>query len=361
MFNSELVAGGGGDGIGGTLSGIAALIKAVKYKGGDPGARRRERDGDADDSKPKDSEKPKFHQGGLVGKKGGTVEEGEFVIPKHIVRKAMPNALEIMSPLAAVLGHKGGKKAPSAKPEEEEDGIKKANDAIASSKKALEGADKAFPSPKKKPEMIDSAKKPAAKPASGIMDEAKSAAEGIKAKGDAVKQYQDAMPKMHDGGKVKEDGPKNLQKGEVVIPKDKAESAMKELDKKAKGPMASAAEEAEHETPAEEKAEGAKGEAKEGEHKKTSDKHNPAHEGGKKKKVHVTVIHHHKHGHTMHHMDEDGASTMHQFGLGDHAAMGKNIGDMLQANGQGAPEEGAEGGEQGGEPQGPPMQGAPQQ
>ena len=273
----------------------------------------------------------------------------------------MPNALEVMSPLAAVLGHKGGKKAPSAKPEEE-DGIKKANDAIASSKKVLESANKAFPSAKKP--MVDSAKAPAAKPApkTGLGAEAESAAAGIKAKQDAVKEYTDAMPKMHDGGKVKEDGPKNLQKGEVVIPKDKAEKAMSELDKKAKGkgPMESAVEESEHETPAEEKAEGAKGEAKEGEHKKTSDKHNPAHEGGKKK-VHVTVIHHHKHGHTMHHMDEDGASTMHQFALGDHAAMGKNIGDMLQANGQGAPEEGAEGGEQGGEPQGSPMQGAPQQ
>ena len=89
----------------------------------------------------------------------------------------MPNALEVMSPLAAVLGHKGGKKAPSAKPEEE-DGIKKANDAIASSKKVLEGANKAFPSAKKP--MVDSAKAPAAKPApkTGLGAEAESAAAG---------------------------------------------------------------------------------------------------------------------------------------------------------------------------------------
>ena len=35
VVDSSLVA-GGGDGLGGTLSGIAALIKAVKYKDRDP-------------------------------------------------------------------------------------------------------------------------------------------------------------------------------------------------------------------------------------------------------------------------------------------------------------------------------------
>src|SRR5208282_730201 len=77
---------------------------------------------------------------------------------------------------------------------------------------------------------VPSAPAPAAeKPkaaSSGLLSEAASAGEGLKAKSDNVDQYLKASgvaaPKMHDGGEVKEDGVKDLQKGEVVLPKGKA-------------------------------------------------------------------------------------------------------------------------------------------
>ena len=73
------------------------------------------------------------------------------------------------------------------------------------------------------------------------------------------------VPKMHKGGEVKEDGLKNLQEGEVVIPKEKAEEGKKVLAlKKKAGPMSAAVEEEENEP--KEKSEGKK---------KTSDKHHP--------------------------------------------------------------------------------------
>ena len=70
---------------------------------------------------------------------------------------------------------------------------------------------------------------------------------------------------MHKGGEVMEDGLKNLKKGEIVIPEDKAEEGKKVMAlKKKAGPMSAAVEEEENEP--KEKSEGKK---------KTSDKHNP--------------------------------------------------------------------------------------
>jgi hypothetical protein len=115
----------------------------------------------------------------------------------------------------------------------------------------------------------DAAPKESKTPSSGLLtatghDQAPS----LKANTDNIEAYKAAVPKMHKGGEVKEDGLKNLQKGEVVISKDKAEEGKKimGLVKKAKGPMSAAMEESDE---PKEKSEGKK---------KTSDKHNPAKE-----------------------------------------------------------------------------------
>lgn len=156
------------------------------------------------------------------------------------------------------------------------DGVKKTADVIAESKKVLASADKfqkEAGGPMAKADKPAEAAKPAAKkaPSAGILGEASDAAAGIKSRADNIKEYTNAVaksaPKMHDGGEVMEDGIKNLQKGEVVIPKEKAKEGKEimKLSKKAKGPMGDAIEEeeAEKETPKEEKKEGKKGEAKE--------------------------------------------------------------------------------------------------
>jgi hypothetical protein len=86
-------------------------------------------------------------------------------------------------------------------------------------------------------------------PSAGILGEAASAAEGLKAKGENIKEYMDStsiqsVPKMHDGGSVDEDGVKNLQKGEFVLPKKLAKEGEKimALKGKAKGVMNAAKE-----------------------------------------------------------------------------------------------------------------------
>ena len=151
-----------------------------------------------------------------------------------------------------------------------------------------------------------------------------------------------APQKMHDGGKVKESGVKDLEKGETVLPKDKDKAeklAMEHLGKKAKGVMSEAVEEEESEPKAEEKHETKKEEKAKG-HK--SDKKDGKKPAGKK---HVGFHGYtHKGGHALHHVFDDGSSETHNFALGDHAALGKNITDMLGSQG----EEPAEGGGQGG-------------
>ena len=141
-------------------------------------------------------------------------------------------------------------------------------------------------------------------PSSGMIgDQGADSASGIKTNVDNVAQYIKGVPKMHKGGVVKEDGLKNLQEGEVVIPKEKAEEGKKvmELKKKA-GPMAKAMEEEESEPKSEEKKETKKEEKAEGKHK-TSDKTSPEKESkAKKHNFHRTEIVHHKNGsHTVTH------------------------------------------------------------
>lgn len=186
-----------------------------------------------------------------------------------------------------------------------EDGVKKAADAVAASKKALEDADKfqksAGPIKKETPAAPVKPAPKAKAPSSGLLDEAESAGAGIKAKADAVKEYQDSAPKMHDGGKVKKDGIHNLQKGETVLPADE-KKAVKVLKSKASGVMSAAMDE-DDEPKGEEKKESKKDEKSEGKHK-TSDKHNPAHEDKKPKhNFHKTEIEHHSNGsHTVRHI-----------------------------------------------------------
>lgn len=95
-----------------------------------------------------------------------------------------------------------------------------------------------------------------AKPASsGLLSEAASAGAGLKAKQENVDQYLKAsgvesqVPKMHTGGPVKEDGVKNLKKGEFVLPKEKAKEGEKimAMKAKAKGVMNAAKDEMDEE------------------------------------------------------------------------------------------------------------------
>jgi hypothetical protein len=134
-------------------------------------------------------------------------------------------------------------------------------------------------------------------PSVGLLntDQGEDSAKGIKSNADNVDQYVKSVPKMHKGGEVTEDGLKNLQKGEVVIPKEKAEEGKKvmALKKKAKGPMAAAMEEEDNEPKSEEK--GEKSEKSEGKHK-----HKPAEDKKEDKakahNFHRTEIVHHKNG-----------------------------------------------------------------
>ena len=103
------------------------------------------------------------------------------------------------------------------------------NDALESAKKFLADSSKRFPSTPAAT-TPSSANPTPAKPAAA----AKGLAAELSAKQENVKQYKKAsgdtlMPSMHDGGVVKKDGPHNLQKGEVVIAKDKVKS-MKKAD-----------------------------------------------------------------------------------------------------------------------------------
>jgi hypothetical protein len=162
----------------------------------------------------------------------------------------------------------------------QQDGISMADKAIKDSKKLLastgpggksslatKSGRASFQAPKP---AADAAPKESKTPSSGLLtatghDQAPS----LKANTDNIEAYKAAVPKMHKGGEVKEDGLKNLQKGEVVISKDKAEEGKKimGLMSKAKGPMSKAMEEEGNEP--KEKSEGKR---------KTSDKHNPAKE-----------------------------------------------------------------------------------
>jgi hypothetical protein len=161
-------------------------------------------------------------------------------------------------------------------PQNQPDGIKMADKAIADSKKALASAVK-FNGPVKP--MTKSAAPAAPKPkSSGLLgDQGADSGAGVKANADNVAEYVKGVPKMHTGGVVKEDGLKNLKKGEVVIPKEKAEEGKKimGLKEKAKGPMAKAMEEEDSEPKAK------KSEPKEKESKKEDKK-----DGEKKAKKH---------------------------------------------------------------------------
>jgi hypothetical protein len=168
-------------------------------------------------------------------------------------------------------------------PQNQPDGIKMADKAIADSKKALASAVK-FNGPVKPMPKPAAPTKPAA-PSSGLLTATgHDQAPALKAKTDQIDAYNavtNAAPKMHKGGEVMEDGIKNLKKGEVVIPKEKAEEGKKimGLKEKAKGPMAKALEEEDNEPKAK------KSESKEKESKK-EDKKEGKKDGEKKAKKH---------------------------------------------------------------------------
>jgi hypothetical protein len=206
----------------------------------------------------------------------------------------------------------------------QEDGIKKAAAEVAKSKKLLErGEDFTKKVEGKSPSAYvpkapvkpatPAASKPAAKSA-GLLGEAEDVASGLKAKTDMAAGALDA-PKMHDGGKVKEDGPKTLQKGEVVLPKDE-KKAMKVLKEKAGGVMSAAMKEEEEEkdekeSPAEEKKEGKKGEkAEEKKEPKKEEKKEPK-KGKKAKGLHL------RHG------SSGGFIAKHDAMMGEDGAMGE--------------------------------------
>lgn len=143
-------------------------------------------------------------------------------------------------------------------------GITDANKKLAKAKGALDSAVK-FNGPVKPTKGAPIAATPKPK-SSGLLEGPGTDINAeMKAKGDNIGEYVKNVPKMHKGGEVKEDGLKNLQGGEVVIPKEKAEEGKKVLAlKKKAGPMSAAVEEEDNEP--KEKSEGKK---------KTSDKHNP--------------------------------------------------------------------------------------
>ncbi len=148
-------------------------------------------------------------------------------------------------------------------------GITDANKKLAGAKKALASAVK-FNGPVKPMKVAPVAETPKPK-SSGLLEATgHDQAPSLKINADKVEATrkvldESGVPKMHKGGEVKEDGLKNLQEGEVVIPKEKAEEGKKVLAlKKKAGPMSAAVEEEENEPK----------EKSDGKHK-TSDKHNP--------------------------------------------------------------------------------------
>lgn len=123
-----------------------------------------------------------------------------------------------------------------------------------------------------------------------------------------------AVPTMHDGGTVKKDGLHNLEKGEVVIAKDKVKNM-----KNAKGLMAGMAE------AAEEKSEPKDSKKEEKSEKKPAGKHRHK----------TTMIEHHANGsHTVRHIphpSQDGSPTQEiSYAAPDmdalHAGMDENLG-----------------------------------
>ena len=159
------------------------------------------------------------------------------------------------------------------------------NDPIADAKKFLDDSRAKFQplSPTAPPV----AQKAAASPAPGIGKE-------LAVKKQMVDKAKEALnaPKMHDGGEVKKDGLHDLQKGEVVIPKDK-------VMKKSAGLMDGLAE------AAEEKAEPKDDKKEEKSEKKDSKKKH----SGKPHFKHTHVEHHDDGSHTVRHTgqpSEDG-------------------------------------------------------
>lgn len=188
-------------------------------------------------------------------------------------------------------------------------GISFANKELAKSNKLLDKAIK-FNGPVKttpKPAPAPAPKAPKAKaPSTGLIgDQGTDSANGIKANADNVKEYIKNTPKMHKGGVVQEDGLKNLKKGEVVIPEEKAEEGKKIMalkDKAGKGIMAQAKEEEDNEPKSEEKHESKKAEKKESKKDEKKDDKKDDKKSGKKHSFHRTEIVHHKNGsHTVTH------------------------------------------------------------
>lgn len=168
-----------------------------------------------------------------------------------------------------------------------------ANDPIADAKKFLAESNKKFqPLTPDKPAPAAAAPAKPAVPAMPAVGLGRELAEKAKMVNNAKKALDDSVPKMHDGGKVKKDGLHNLEKGEVVIPKDK-------IMKKASGLMDGLAE------AAEEKAEPKDGKKEEKPEKKSGKKHES------KPKWKSTHVDHHDNGsHTVHHTGhptEDGS------------------------------------------------------
>ncbi len=168
-----------------------------------------------------------------------------------------------------------------------------ANDPVADAKKFLADSNKKFQplTPDKPAPAVAAPAKPAAPamPAAGLGREL---AEKAKMVNNAKKALDDSAPKMHDGGKVKKDGLHNLEKGEVVIPKDKV---MNDKSGIIDGLMEDAKEKAEP-----------KDAKKEGKSEKKSEKKSSA----KHKRPKASSITHHFDGsHTLtfhHHPNEDG-------------------------------------------------------
>ena len=188
-------------------------------------------------------------------------------------------------------------------PPQEPNGIAMANKAITDAKRALNAtgpngsssiATKSGHSPivKMKPAPAPAPAPKAKAPSTGLIgDQGTDSANGIKANADNVKEYIKNVPKMHKGGVVQEDGLKNLKKGEVVIPEEKAEEGKKIMalkDKAGKGIMAQAKEEEDNEPKKEEKHESKKAEKKE---PKKDEKKDSKKSVKKVKGMHVRKVH----------------------------------------------------------------------
>lgn len=170
----------------------------------------------------------------------------------------------------------------------------------------------------KKPGILDGLKKMAdqrSQEAQGTADSLKAKQENVDAYKKVVEGEEAPMPKMHKGGKVKEDGPHNLKKGEVVLT---------EKDAKKKGVE-----------------EGMK-----------DDKEKEKHAKKKKHKFHRTEIEHHEDGsHTVRHhpmmKTKEGMEPEQpvSYAAPDmaalHAGMDQNLGEAAPEAGAGAAPAGA--------------------